>query len=299
VTECDQDQREKATHGFALIVVVWFLVLIGAMGTILIVNGRAETAIARNIRAAANAEALADAGIARAIFNQTDPVSANRWKLDGAEHRVTMPAGTVSIRLQDETQKINPNLASETLLAALFKVMGVDGATARHLGAAVADWVSKDGLPRQFGAKLDQYRAAGRSYGPPNAPIRNLDELGLVLGMTPALLSSARSYLTIHTQTAEPNVRFAPQVIQRAVALAKRGSPDDSQEAPDAKAGDTQQVPVEERLIAVQVVARGRDAGVFVRYGVLRLDPENPKGYTVLDWQRDVLDDSATDRISG
>src|SRR5262245_29897049 len=103
------------------------------MGTYLVVGGRAETAIARNNRAAASAEALADAGIARMVFNQTDPVAANRWKLDGAEHRFALPGGEVSIRLQDETQKINPNMASETLLAALLEVRGVNRTAARHL----------------------------------------------------------------------------------------------------------------------------------------------------------------------
>jgi Tfp pilus assembly protein PilX len=42
-------------RGFALIIVLWFLVLIGAIGIILILNARTETAIAHNIRAAADA----------------------------------------------------------------------------------------------------------------------------------------------------------------------------------------------------------------------------------------------------
>jgi general secretion pathway protein K len=280
------------SRGFALIVVVWFLVLIGAMGITLIVNGRAETAIAHNIRAAANAEALADAGIARVVFNQTDSVLSNRWKLDGDEHRVAMPAGEIFIRLQDETQKINPNLASEALLAALFEVRGADSTTARRLGAAVADWVSADGPPRSMGAKLEQYQAAGRGYGPPNAPMQSLDELGLVLGMTPAIQSSVRPYLTIYTQEAEPNVKFAPSVIRRAVALSAQ-RPDDKEAAPETKAEGKPQGGGDERLIAAQITARGRDGGVFVRYAVLQLEAEEPKGYAILDWQRGTLDDSA------
>ncbi len=179
------------TRGFALIIVLWFLVLIGAIGIYLILHARAETAIAHNTRAAANAEALADDGIARAAFNQLDPVASNRWRLDNAMHTVALPAGDVQLRIVDETQKINPNLASDALLAGLFQACGVDRSIARRLGAAIADWVSADGPPRANGAKLDQYRAAGKSYGPANAPLESLDDLNLVLGMTPDILARA------------------------------------------------------------------------------------------------------------
>ena len=54
----------RQSRGFALIVVAWYLVLLAAIGTYLLANARSETAVARNIRSAASAEALADAGIA-------------------------------------------------------------------------------------------------------------------------------------------------------------------------------------------------------------------------------------------
>ena len=226
-----KEAGRKQAGGFALILVVWFLVLVGAIGTYLVANGRAETAIAHNVRAAAGAEALADAGIARAVFNQTDGEIANRWKLDGASHTVVVPSGQIEIRLADETRKINPNLASDALLAALFEVCGLERNAARRLGAAVADWVSPDGPAQEGGAKPDQYRAAGRSYSPPHAPIESLDELGLVLGMTPEILASVRPYLTIYAEAAAPEAKIAPLVIQRALAMAARTS----QESGDAE----------------------------------------------------------------
>jgi general secretion pathway protein K len=288
---------KKDAGGFALILVVWLLVLIGTIGTYLVANGRAETAIAYNVRAAATAEALADAGIARIAFNQTDPEAANRWKLDGASHRISVPTGEIAIRLEDETQKINPNLASDALLAALFEVSGVDRSSARRLGAAVADWVSPDGPAREGGAKLDQYHAAGRSYGPPNAPMESLDELGLVLGMTPAILTSVRPYLTIYTEAAEPNAKNAPLLIQRAIALAARIPAGDGETAP-AEKPDAKPQAAEEHLIAAEITARSRDGGVFVRTAVLRLEPESAKAYSVPDWQRGALDDGNRRKIS-
>ena len=54
--------------------------------------------------------------------------------------------------------------------------------------------------------------------------------------------------------------------------------------APEAKAQTG-----EERLIEAQAIARSRDGGVFVRYAVLKLVPQGPKAYSVLDWRRGTL----------
>src|SRR5215469_15778752 len=210
------------THGFALIIVLWFLVLIAAVATYLLANARMEIAIARNIRSSAAAEALADAGIAEALFNETDPGASNHWRPDGATHRLRLAAGEITIRITDETAKVNPNLATDGMIAALFEASGIEQAQARRLGATIADWVGPQSAPRPLGAKLDQYRAAGKSYGPPNAPAQSLDELQLVLGMTPQIFATVRPYLTVYTDTGPPNPDFAPPLIQRALALAAR-----------------------------------------------------------------------------
>ena len=104
----------RAWRGFALLVVLWFLVLLAAVGTYLMANARSETALAHNVLAGAKSEALADSGIAQAAFNLTDPLPANRWKFDGMPHQMKLPGGEVTIRLDDESKKINPNLASES-----------------------------------------------------------------------------------------------------------------------------------------------------------------------------------------
>ena len=310
--------RPEGRDGFALILVVWFLVLIGAIGAYLVANGRSEVAVARNVGAAASAEALADAGIARAVFNQSDPAIANRWKLDGAPHQITMPSGAVEIHLADETQKINPNLASSALLAALFETRGVERGAARRLGAAVSDWVSHKDSGKDSTLKSDPYHAAGRSYGAPHAPMESLDELALVLGMTSDRLASVRPYLTIYTEVPAPDAKNAPPVVQRAIALAARISPDEEQESdppppaatpvvqsaaaapaqPGAAPAQTASAPPgaklpfgEDHLIEAEVVARSRNGGVFVRYAVLRLRQEGDKAYSVLDWRRGALDE--------
>jgi general secretion pathway protein K len=311
-------------RGFALILVVWLLVLIGSISIYLVANGRAETAIAYNVRASAGAEALADAGIARIVLNQLDPKPSARWKLDRTVHRFGLPGGSIEIRLEDETQKINVNLATPALLSALFEVRGLDRAAARRLGAAVADWVSSKQPQGDDAASADPYRAAGKNYGPPHAPAESLDELQLVLGMTPAIFASVHPYLTIHTSDAAPDGKAAPLVIQRAVALAAQAEQDAGDEdtepaqapapassapasAPSAAQMPAAQAPApqappsgaaqaatagEERVIAAEVIGQSREGGLFKRVAVLRLEPDSAKGYVVLDWQRGVIDDA-------
>jgi hypothetical protein len=57
------------------------LVLIAAISTYLLANARSEMALARNVRAAATAEALADAAVAEAVYNQSaSPRSVTRLR---------------------------------------------------------------------------------------------------------------------------------------------------------------------------------------------------------------------------
>lgn len=303
-------RETRPARGFALIVVLWFLVLLSALGTYLMVNARSETALARNMLAAARAEALADAGVAQAVFNLTGTDPVKIWPLDGTPHAVTLPGGTATIRLYDEGAKINPNLASDTLLAALFETLGVEQQRAVRLGSAIADWVHPGDKPRPLGAKKPQYEAAGLDYGPPNQPVQSLDELQLVLGMTPEIFALARPYLTIYTTAPSPDPNAASDVVQHALALAATSAAQTAQAGPGGPAnappsqpqppgvvppgapGGPQAPNTAPAVVAeVDILAHSADGGVFARYAVLRLDAQNPKGYAVLEWRRGVLPD--------
>lgn len=302
--------RSCSRRGFALIVVLWFLVLLAAIGTYLVANARSQTALAHNVVAGAKAEALADAGIVQAVYNLTEPLLDRRWKLDGEPHRLKLLGGEVTVRLSDEGAKINPNFASEALLAGLFESSGVDRSSARRLAAAVADWVDKDDKTRPGGAEKKQYEDAGKDYAPPNAPIESLDELRLVVGMTPEIFSTVRPLLSVYAQTPAPDAKSAPPAIRRALEIAAQieresdaasgdgedadedatgisaanaGSPSDSKtEANDSDASD-------EPVIAnVEITARVAGA-TFDRRAVLTIDPDKPKGYAILDWRRGLV----------
>lgn len=314
-----------SSDGFALIAVLWFLVLLSAVGAYMVVNARSQTALAHNVLAEVRAEAVADAAVARAVINLTEPDQDKRWKLNGTQYQVNLSGGAAVVQLYDERAKINPNLASDILLTHFFESIGLDNAQAGHLGAAIADWVSKGDQARPLGAKLPQYQDAGRKYGPPGAPVESIDELELVLGMTPQLLNAAKPYFTIFTQDAiPPHLALAAKPVVQAVQAASHdpasNSPGVTQgdlaNAPAAGAGGqpnleapaggpgvpglpgapgvpgvpgTGQPAADAVIVTVDATGRSFDGGTFARRAVIKLDFDNPKGYTVLDWRRIAL----------
>ena len=62
-------QRRAPQRGIALLVVLWVLVLLSLMAASLTRTSRTEINLARNLIETAQAEALADAGVYRAVWD--------------------------------------------------------------------------------------------------------------------------------------------------------------------------------------------------------------------------------------
>src|SRR5271166_31262 len=187
----------RRNGGFALIIVLWTLVLIGFIVAHVSASGRTEIRIAGNLVANSAAQAAADGAIFEAIFNLSDPQPEQRWPIDGTARQVVIGNTRVIVRLDDEASWINPSTASPALLEALLRVTGSDPDSARRIAAAIGEWVGSATAARPQETLVAEYRAAGLDYGPPGGPIETLGELGRVLGMTPAVLAAIRPHLTM------------------------------------------------------------------------------------------------------
>ena len=161
------------SSGFALIIVLWTLVLIAFIVTHITASGRTEIRIASNLVANATAEAAADGAIFEAIFNLTRPEADQRWPIDGTAHKLAIGDSLMMVRIEDEAGWINPNTASPALLEALLRVTGSDPESARRLATAIGEWVGSAPVARSQDARLAQYRTAGFDYGPPGAPLES------------------------------------------------------------------------------------------------------------------------------
>ena len=97
----DQEPPDRPSDGFALLIVLWSVVLLALLATGLNAAGRTDLQLAANIRRAAAAEAAADGGIAAAIFHASG-LPATAWAADGQPHTVRIGAYAVTLRIMDE-----------------------------------------------------------------------------------------------------------------------------------------------------------------------------------------------------
>src|SRR5712691_11640953 len=102
----------RGSGGFALIIVLWTLVLIAFIVAHLTASGRTEMRIAGNLVSNSVAEAAADGAIFEAIFNLSDPGPEARWPLDWSGRKLAVGQREVNLRLEDEGSRINPSSAS-------------------------------------------------------------------------------------------------------------------------------------------------------------------------------------------
>src|SRR5438874_4375573 len=114
----------RGQRGFALLIVLWTLVLIAFIVAHVTAAGRTEIRIAGNLAANAAAQAAADGAIYQAIFKLSEPRPDQRWVADSGVHELRIGESRIALRIEDEAGRINPNLASAALLAALLQAVG-------------------------------------------------------------------------------------------------------------------------------------------------------------------------------
>ena len=262
----------RRSRGFALLIVLWTLVLIAFIVAHLTASGRIEIRIARNLVADAVAEAADDGAIYAAIFNQLEPNPDQRWPLNGQARELTIGNSRVMVQLEDEAGWINPSTASADLLEALLRTTGSDPESARRLAAAIGEWVGSAPAPRPQNAQLADYRAAGLDYGPPGEPLETLDELGRVLGMTPAVLAAIRPHLTLFGPP-QPNPASADPVVVAALAGMAQAAP-----------VSPNQPPPDVLTVRITAIAFGPDNARVGRRAITRVGAPLPGGYAVLAW---------------
>jgi general secretion pathway protein K len=194
----------------------------------------------------------------------------------------------------DESGKIDLNAVPDALLASFLQTAGqLDSATAARLVDVIGDWKDADDLRRPNGAEAADYKAAGLSYGPANAPFETVADLQRVLGMTPALFARLAGNLTVYSGVPGINPQFASRTVLMALPGATDAIVDNylAQRAAALAAGQPLPVlpiagagaPVNVWRVHAEVTAP--DGVVFVREAVLRPSQDPRRPLTVLAWQ--------------
>jgi general secretion pathway protein K len=268
--------RTDRSQGFALLIVLWTLVLISFIITQVTATGRTEVRIARNLYANAAAEAAADGAVNQAIFQLSDPRPERAWQLDGSRHELAIGDSRIVLRIENEAGRINPNLAPPAVLEGLLRATGSDAATARRLETAIAEWVGVVFAGRTPATIAAEYQAAGLDYAPPRQPMESLEEIGRVLGMTPAVLAAIHTHLTLYGPQV-PDVAAADPVVAAALDFV-RARPSGLQAS--LPRGRNSAV----KTARITAIAYGPDNAEVTRAAVVRLDPAGRQPWVVLAW---------------
>ena len=267
----------RPDRGFALLIVMWMLVLIAFITIHVTAAGRTEVRIATNLAANARAQAATEGAIYQAVFSLADPQLDQRWMPDGRVRELQIGDSRIAVQIENEAGRINPNLASAALLQGLLNAIGAEPESSFDLAVAITEWVGSAQGRRTSDELLADYRAAGFDYGPPALPLESIDQLGSVRGMSAQLLDGLRPHLSLFSP-ASPDVASADPQVAAAVAFADR-----RKEA--SSGGLVQQTdtdgPVTARILAS---ARSRGNAEVTQSAIVRIDSFNPMRYSLLAW---------------
>jgi general secretion pathway protein K len=201
--------RQRASDGFIVVAVLWMLAALATLALTygVYVNATAFAFADYDVRL--RAQELATAGVELAVYKLTEDPQARP-----AQGRFAFRLGNaaVAVDFRSESGRIDLNFAPKQLLAGLFAALGYDEEAAEDFADRTIAWRTPASGAADSEAFL--YRSAGKSYGPRRGPFQHVNELGLVLGMTPDLVERALPYLTVYSGQAEVNVfNAAPEVL--------------------------------------------------------------------------------------
>jgi general secretion pathway protein K len=201
---------KRTQRGVALLLVMWACTLLA-----ILLGGYAVLAHTEGLQSSyqfqqTRAHYAAEAGIMRAIYALQAPNFNDRWVADGRVYPFAYDGAKVGVSVISESGKVDLNAASPDVLTNLFRNTGVDPQHAAAIAQAIIDWRSFPMTQQMAAQRAAVYTAAGRDYGPRNGPFASVEELEMVLGMTPQLYEAVAPYVTIWSGRASPDPNTAP-----------------------------------------------------------------------------------------
>lgn len=162
------------------------------------VNSRTEIKSVTNISSFIEMKYAAKAGIYLAI----DEMLTRNHNETAYAYQYTVDKYLVYVNVDDESEKLPVNTASEFELLSMMKDVGVMESLAYELTHKILDYRDVDGTIRSYGAEDEEYRARGLRYGSRDGALKDLVELKYI-GITDLkILSKLSRLLTIYPYAA-------------------------------------------------------------------------------------------------
>jgi type II secretory pathway component PulK len=211
-------RRVTRPEGVALITVLWLLMVLSLLATTVATLSMSSRREATGIAAVERLDLVADSAIRLTLLKIIGAPRTREAPLS-LDSQYSLFDTSVTVDIELENARIDLNMADDDLLFAFFMANGWSESQARKLVARIADWKDTDDTRRTEGAELPEYLAAGKGYGPRNAPFEAVDELRQVLGAE-TLKARLLDSFTVYTHAAIPAEQAAFQPVRAALAWA-------------------------------------------------------------------------------
>ncbi|MBQ4854998.1 general secretion pathway protein GspK [Rhodanobacter sp. B2A1Ga4] len=279
-------QRSPASQrGVALLLVLWACTLLAILLGGYAALARTEGLQARYQFARTQAHYAAEAGLMRALYALQDPRPKQHWAGDGRPYAFSYDRATVVVRAIDESGKVDLNAASPEVLRGLFQAAGLKAAEAQALTGRVLDWRNPIVLEGDAASQRAIYKAGGRDYGPRGGPFASIEELQMVLGMTPALYRQMAPAVTIWAGTTSPDPNTAPPLALAAIPGMTPEQLSQIQAVRQRNAADPRLVLNNGTTHSIRSEATLADGTRAILRATVRLQAGQAQPYMVLRWQ--------------
>ena len=280
--------------GIALVVVLWTLLLLSLIAAGFLALARTEVRVARNALENARAEALADAGVYRAILGLLDSDPVQAWRADRKIRKFSLGGGTVRVWIDYEVHKFDLNGRDDARLEGLLQTLGLEQLEARALVDVILDFRDPDDLRRLNGAEDRDYRDAGLPWGAKDAPFEAVEELQQVLGVTGDLYKRLAPHVTPYIE----RPRSVTVTVQRGAvvrsldarlsqieeAAAAEGAQQDAEDIVPSDQPDS----LRSGATVYNIRAEGttESGALFIRDTVVRVSRDPQRPFVFLNWRQ-------------
>jgi general secretion pathway protein K len=262
--------RTTGADGYVTLAVLLVVGLLAAIVSSLLAVSRPSLGLARLGGDEVAAEALLDGGFTTASFLL---FGAKQEASDVDKLVLRMRTGEIRLGVTDEGGRIDVNSADSVLLEGLYKAVGATSLSAQAFANRVIDWRDGDGDLKQDGAEGADYTDAGLDYVPSNMPFHAVDEVRLILGLSPSDFGRLEPFLTVFSGTGQIDPLSAPDSVLRAIPGAGRR---EIQRLQQARRGGQSRARLAELLPEISGFFLSESSGIYR----VRVDVTLTQGYS-------------------
>ena len=287
--EEDPSEARSRERGIALLLVVWVLALAAVLATGFAADTRSEAHRARGLAEEARARAAAEAGVMLAVAGLLDPKAQSPWPRDGTSRTLSYASATLTVAVQDESGRVDLNMAAPEFVTGLIGALGLDDASA----AALADAVTA----RRRAIDAERRRGDGQPSDDPLAqPFRALEELATIPGVSRAAIERLAPFVTVYSGSPRVDPRSAPAEVLLAVPgvnplqvadlLAARSADRSGRSLPRLTGVESYVGPSSFVAASVTAVAAMPGGALFERRAVIGITADPDRPYRIFSWRQ-------------